>query len=65
MVTVHGSKMLVDYGSATISIRQSSLRLKNLKNGSIKLFHVSATPGPYEHEETDTVVEQITRPTGY
>ena len=29
-----------------------------------QIIYVSATPGPYEHEQTDTVIQQIIRPTG-
>jgi len=29
-----------------------------------QIVYVSATPGPYEAEQTDTVIEQIIRPTG-
>ena len=39
------------------------LNLKNL-NKTKQLVYVSATPGPYEIEHTDKMVEQIIRPTG-
>ena len=29
-----------------------------------EIIYVSATPGPYEYEQTDTVIQQIIRPTG-
>lgn len=37
--------------------------MKNLKKTK-QLVYVSATPGPYELEHTDEMVEQIIRPTG-
>ena len=31
---------------------------------SHQIVYVSATPGDYEMEQTDTIIEQIIRPTG-
>lgn len=33
-------------------------------NKTNQLVYVSATPGPYEIEHTDEMIEQIIRPTG-
>ena len=38
--------------------------VKSLKAMFTRIVYVSATHGDYEHEQTDTVIEQIIRPTG-
>ena len=58
-------QMLVDYGFRLPSaLDNRPLRLEEFEELVNQIVYVSATPGPYEHEETDTVVEQIIRPTG-
>ncbi|MDT2444685.1 excinuclease ABC subunit UvrB [Enterococcus avium] len=58
-------QMLVDYGFRLPSaLDNRPLRLEEFEEQVNQIVYVSATPGPYEHEETDTVVEQIIRPTG-
>ncbi|MGG5368846.1 excinuclease ABC subunit UvrB [Enterococcus sp. AZ196] len=58
-------QMLVDYGFRLPSaLDNRPLQLKEFEERVNQIVYVSATPGPYEHEETDTVVEQIIRPTG-
>ena len=58
-------QMLVDYGFRLPSaLVNRPLRLEEFEERVNQIVYVSATPGPYEHEETDTVVEQIIRPTG-
>ncbi|MDT2595832.1 excinuclease ABC subunit UvrB [Enterococcus dongliensis] len=58
-------QMLVDYGFRLPSaLDNRPLRLEEFEERVNQVVYVSATPGPYEHEKTDTVVEQIIRPTG-
>lgn len=58
-------QMLVDYGFRLPSaLDNRPLRLEEFEERVNQIVYVSATPGPYEHEETDTVTEQIIRPTG-
>ncbi|MGX7214125.1 excinuclease ABC subunit UvrB [Enterococcus raffinosus] len=58
-------QMLVDYGFRLPSaLDNRPLRLEEFEERVNQIVYVSATPGPYEHEETDTVIEQIIRPTG-
>ncbi|MGX7203855.1 excinuclease ABC subunit UvrB [Enterococcus pingfangensis] len=58
-------QMLVDYGFRLPSaLDNRPLQLKEFEERVNQIVYVSATPGPYEHEQTDTVVEQIIRPTG-
>ncbi|WP_314581664.1 excinuclease ABC subunit UvrB [Enterococcus gilvus] len=58
-------QMLVDYGFRLPSaLDNRPLRLEEFEERVNQIVYVSATPGPYEHEQTDTVVEQIIRPTG-
>ena len=40
------------------------LRREELEAMSTRSLYVSATPGDYEMKQTDTVIEQIIRPTG-
>ncbi|MGX6973298.1 excinuclease ABC subunit UvrB [Vagococcus lutrae] len=58
-------KMLVDHGFRLPSaLDNRPLRLEEFEKHVNQIIYVSATPGPYELERTDTVVEQIIRPTG-
>ncbi|MGH1804625.1 excinuclease ABC subunit UvrB [Enterococcus gallinarum] len=58
-------QMLVDYGFRLPSaLDNRPLRLKEFEEHVNQIVYVSATPGPYEHEQTDTVIQQIIRPTG-
>jgi excinuclease ABC subunit B len=57
--------MLVDYGFRLPSaLDNRPLRLEEFEKHVHQIVYVSATPGPYEDEQTDTVIEQIIRPTG-
>ena len=56
---------LVDYGFRLPSaLDNRPLRLEEFEKHVNQIVYVSATPGPYEHEQTDTVIQQIIRPTG-
>lgn len=58
-------QMLVDYGFRLPSaLDNRPLRLEEFEKHVNQIVYVSATPGPYEYEQTDKVVEQIIRPTG-
>ncbi|MBO0475213.1 UvrABC system protein B [Enterococcus sp. DIV0840] len=58
-------QMLVDYGFRLPSaLDNRPLRLEEFEKHVHQVVYVSATPGPYEHEQTDTVIPQIIRPTG-
>lgn len=58
-------QMLVDYGFRLPSaLDNRPLRLEEFEEHVNQIIYVSATPGPYEHEQTDTVIQQIIRPTG-
>lgn len=58
-------QMLVDYGFRLPSaLDNRPLRLEELEQHVNQIVYVSATPGPYEMEQTETVVQQIIRPTG-
>ncbi|EMW5498586.1 excinuclease ABC subunit UvrB [Enterococcus faecalis] len=58
-------QMLVDYGFRLPSaLDNRPLRLEEFKQHVNQIVYVSATPGPYEMEQTETVVQQIIRPTG-
>ena len=58
-------QMLVDYGFRLPSaLDNRPLRLEEFEEHVNQIVYVSATPGPYEHEQTDTVIQQIIRPTG-
>lgn len=58
-------KMLVDYGFRLPSaLDNRPLRLEEFEQHVNQIVYVSATPGPYEMEQTETVVQQIIRPTG-
>lgn len=58
-------QMLVDYGFRLPSaLDNRPLRLEEFEKHVNQIVYVSATPGPYEYEQTNTVIEQIIRPTG-
>ncbi len=56
---------LVEYGFRLPSaLDNRPLRFDEFERLSPQTIYVSATPGPYEHEHADNVVEQLVRPTG-
>lgn len=58
-------QMLVDYGFRLPSaLDNRPLRLEEFEKHVNQIVYVSATPGPYEYDQTVTVVQQIIRPTG-
>lgn len=58
-------QMLVNYGFRLPSaLDNRPLRLAEFEKHVNQIVYMSATPGPYEREQTDHVVEQIIRPTG-
>ncbi|WP_270598682.1 excinuclease ABC subunit UvrB [Enterococcus asini] len=58
-------QMLVDYGFRLPSaLDNRPLRLEEFEEHVHQIIYVSATPGPYEETQTNTVVQQIIRPTG-
>ncbi|SJZ99450.1 Excinuclease ABC subunit B [Pilibacter termitis] len=58
-------EMLVNYGFRLPSaLDNRPLRLEEFEQHVHQVIYVSATPGPYEAEQTETVIEQIIRPTG-
>lgn len=58
-------QMLVDYGFRLPSaLDNRSLKLAEFEERVDQIIYMSATPGVYEQERTDTVVQQIIRPTG-
>lgn len=58
-------QMLVDHGFRLPSaLDNRPLRLEEFEEHVNQIVYVSATPGPYEMERTDKVIQQIIRPTG-
>ncbi len=58
-------KVLVDHGFRLPSaLDNRPLKFEEFDSKAQQLLYVSATPGPYELEHTEKVVEQIIRPTG-
>lgn len=58
-------QMLVDYGFRLPSaLDNRPLRREEFESHVHQIVYVSATPGDYEMEQTDTIIEQIIRPTG-
>jgi excinuclease ABC subunit B len=56
---------LVEYGFRLPSAKDNRpLRYEEFETRIDKVIYVSATPGTYEREESEQVVEQIIRPTG-
>ncbi|MEC2346186.1 excinuclease ABC subunit UvrB [Paenibacillus barengoltzii] len=57
--------VLVEHGFRLPSaLDNRPLRFEEFEEKAKQLIYVSATPGPYELEHCDTMVEQIIRPTG-
>ena len=57
--------MLVNYGFRLPSaLDNRPLRREEFESHVHQIVYVSATPGDYENEQTETVIEQIIRPTG-
>ena len=58
-------QMLVDYGFRLPSaLDNRPLQLSEFEKHVNQIIYMSATPGPYEMEQTATVIQQIIRPTG-
>lgn len=58
-------QMLVDYGFRLPSaLDNRPLKLAEFEERVDQIIYMSATPGVYEQERTDPVVQQIIRPTG-
>ncbi|MFC3420268.1 excinuclease ABC subunit UvrB [Salinicoccus hispanicus] len=58
-------KVLVDHGFRLPSaLDNRPLKFEEFESKATQLLYVSATPGPYEMERTEKMVEQIIRPTG-
>lgn len=58
-------QMLVDYGFRLPSaLDNRPLKLAEFEERVDQIIYMSATPGVYEQERTDTVLQQIIRPTG-
>lgn len=58
-------QMLVDYGFRLPSaLDNRPLKIAEFEERVDQIIYMSATPGVYEQERTDTVVQQIIRPTG-
>ncbi|MGQ8873646.1 excinuclease ABC subunit UvrB [Paenibacillus sp. TSA_86.1] len=57
--------VLVDHGFRLPSaLDNRPLKFEEFEGKMNQIIYVSATPGPYEIEHTDTMVQQIIRPTG-
>lgn len=58
-------QQLIDYGFRLSSaLDNRPLKLSEFEERVNQVIYMSATPGPYEQEQTDHVVQQIIRPTG-
>lgn len=58
-------QVLVDHGFRLPSaLDNRPLRFEEFEKHMHNIVYVSATPGPYEIEHTDEMIEQIIRPTG-
>ncbi len=58
-------QVLVDYGFRLPSARDNRpLMFEEFERHMNRVVYVSATPGPYEKERAEQVVEQVIRPTG-
>jgi len=56
---------LVEYGfRLPCALDNRPLRFDEFEHLSPQTIYVSATPGPYEREKSDAIVEQVVRPTG-
>ena len=57
--------VLIDFGFRLPSARENRpLRFDEFESMIQQAIYVSATPGPYEHEHSTRVVQQVIRPTG-
>ena len=58
-------EVLVNYGFRLPSaLDNRPLTFEEFRHQINQVIHVSATPGPYEYQNTQQVVEQLVRPTG-
>ena len=58
-------RVLVEYGFRLPSaLDNRPLKFVEFERHIKQVIYVSATPGPYEHEHSEQIVEQIIRPTG-
>lgn len=58
-------QQLIDYGFRLPSaLDNRPLKLSEFEERVNQVIYMSATPGPYEQEQTDHIVQQIIRPTG-
>ncbi len=58
-------EILVDFGFRLPSaLDNRPLTFEEFEGHMNQVVHMSATPGPYEHERSQRVVEQLIRPTG-
>ena len=58
-------EVLVNYGFRLPSaLDNRPLTFEEFRSHINQVIHVSATPGPYEYQNTQQVVEQLVRPTG-
>lgn len=58
-------QMLIDHGFRLPSaLDNRPLTLTEFEQHIHQIVYMSATPGPYEFEQTDKIVQQIIRPTG-
>ncbi len=56
---------LVDYGFRLPSAMDNRpLKFDEFENYHFQTIYVSATPGPYELDKSDSIIEQLIRPTG-
>ncbi len=56
---------LVEYGFRLPSaLDNRPLRFEEFEARALQTIYVSATPGPYEYEQSDNIAEQVVRPTG-
>ncbi|MGI9229778.1 MAG: excinuclease ABC subunit UvrB [Gammaproteobacteria bacterium] len=56
---------LVDYGfRLPCALDNRPLRFDEFQQLAPQTIYVSATPGPYERDKSDSIVEQLVRPTG-
>ena len=56
---------LVDYGFRLPSAMDNRpLKFDEFENYQFQTIYVSATPGPYELDKSDSIIEQLIRPTG-
>ncbi|MCC6612041.1 MAG: excinuclease ABC subunit UvrB [Anaerolineae bacterium] len=58
-------EVLVDYGFRLPSAMDNRpLRFEEFESRTNQIIYTTATPGPYEREHSDRVVQQVIRPTG-